>query len=500
MVKTTRSDRMNARQNNGEHESEHSHIEYTSGQTNWDRGTATDFAITTVNVPDRLDTQEVRARAAVDTAVPSVRRFHRSDFVRAAGWLFALLVAGAVLWGAARAVTPLQAAITPAGISALVSRALGVPVTVRETEVRLLPSPSLIVRDMFFQPGFRVPEITIHFNWRDALRSLQSATWVFGEARVSALRVSGDEAWAMLQSIRGAGGLPAAVSTVRFESVEFADLVLLPGRYEAVLRRGVGQREFAALQLKRLDVEGQVDLEITPPAAPGSNAKFALFGSRWAAAVGPTMNWNEATAQGEFRADLVRVDSFSAGAPFGTVNGVAVLEKGARGWRLSGNLRGPDISIEALTRFAAGAGSRDDGSRAPVPLLGTARLGLAVSGAGQTAGEALQRATAGGSASVSGAVINGLNLGLAATQGDLTGARGATRFSDLDLELVASSGGLAVRNLVGKAGSLRVYGGFSVDRSLQLRGSLRSDVSSPRGVASSDIRLGGTAIAPEFSQ
>jgi hypothetical protein len=73
-----------------------------------------------------------------------------------------------------------------------------------------------------------------------------------------------------------------------------------------------------------------------------------------------------------------------------------------------------------------------------------------------------------------------------------------TRLTDLDLVATGSADGLVVRNLAGRAGSLRVRGGFSVDRQLQLRGAIRSEVASPRGVAGVDIRLGGTVSAPTY--
>jgi hypothetical protein len=133
-----------------------------------------------------------------------------------------------------------------------------------------------------------------------------------------------------------------------------------------------------------------------------------------------------------------------------------------------------------------------------MPLRGTAKFDLTLAGAGATLAQTLAQTRAGGSVSVSSALLNGLNLGLAATQGGIAGAGGSTRFTDLDFELVASGGGLAIRNVVGRAGGLRVFGGFDVDRGLQLSGSLRPEVASPRGVTGAQIRLGGTAAAPTY--
>ena len=75
----------------GSSESEYSHIEYRSTHGRWDQDAGSDFAITSVNVPDRLDTQEVRARAD-DDSQSSVHRFHRDDVFRAVKWLVGVLV------------------------------------------------------------------------------------------------------------------------------------------------------------------------------------------------------------------------------------------------------------------------------------------------------------------------------------------------------------------------------------------------------------------------
>jgi hypothetical protein len=494
MAKATRPVRT-TRRNSRSGESQHSHFEYGSTRGQWDREAATDFAITTVNVPDRLDTQELRARSDSEAAQPSVSRFHRADVARVFKGLFLLALLAALAWGAMRMAAPLREAVSPAGVQAQMSRALGVPVTVRNTELRFWPSPRLVISDMTVQSGFSLPEVAVHFNWRDAAHGLKAATWVLGEARVAPLTLSGQQALSMLNSIRGASALPPAVSTVRFESVEFADLALMPGRYEAVVRRGVTQREFSSVSLKRLGGDGQLDVEIVPPPAAGGEAKFALFATKWAAPAGPGILWNEATARGEFRADAVRVDSYSVGAGFGNLSGAALLARQGNGWRLSGNLRSPDLSVDELIRFLAGTGG---GAPAGLPLRGTAKFDLVVAGNGVTVDEALRRATASGRMSIAGATLAGANLGLAATQGDLGGSGSFTRFTDLEFDAIVSNSGLAVRNVTGRAGSLRVSGGFSVDRSLQVSGTLVSEVASPRGTARSETFVAGTASAPSF--
>src|SRR5512137_244955 len=236
MAKTTGRSSAGPRHRKGSDESKHSHVELGTTRSRWDPNAGADFAITTVNVPDRLDAQEVRARASVDSAPPSVRRFRRIDLGPAIRWLLALAVLGAVVLGAVRLAGPLRAAISPRGVEGQIAAALNVPVSVRATDLRFLPSPRLVVTDVLAHGGLRLPEITVNFNWRDVARGLQTSTWVLGEARIAPVELTGEQALMLLQSVRRASRLSAAVSTIRFESVGFADVVLLPGRYEAVVR------------------------------------------------------------------------------------------------------------------------------------------------------------------------------------------------------------------------------------------------------------------------
>ena len=215
MAKTTGRSPAGTRRGETPGESKHSHVELGTTRSRWDPNAGTDFAITTVNVPDRLDAQEVRARASADSAPPSVRRFRRVDFGRALGWLLALAVLSAVVWGAVRVAGPLRTAISPRGVEGQISEALNVPVSVRATELRILPSPRLVVTDVLAHGGLRLPEITVNFNWRDAFRGLQTSAWVLGEARVAPADLTGDQALMLLNSVRRASRLSAAVSTIR---------------------------------------------------------------------------------------------------------------------------------------------------------------------------------------------------------------------------------------------------------------------------------------------
>ena len=391
---------------------------------------------------------------------------------------------------------PVREATSRPGLEKQIATVLGVPVSIRNSEFRFLPSPRLVISDISAQNGVRLPELTIHFNWRDAMRTLQSATWILGEARVAPVKLNGQDAFALLQSVRRASDLTAAVSVIRFESVEFPDLAVMPGRYEGVIRRGVNQSDFNSVSLKRLDAAGQLDIEITPPSAKSGNAKFAMFATKWAAPAGPAITWSEATARGEFGADFLKVDSYSVGTTFANLNGAASLSNDGKRWELVGNLRGHDLSLEALAAYLAPEAAAP--SSRPAPMRGTAKFDLKVEGNGADVAEALARASVRGPVSVASAALVGLNLGLVATHGKIDGAGGSTRFTDFDLEVAGSNGGLAIREIVGRAGSLRVLGAVNFDRNLAASGALRTEVASPRGVATSRILLSGTATALNF--
>jgi hypothetical protein len=244
---------------------------------------------------------------------------------------------------------------------------------------------------------------------------------------------------------------------------------------------------------------GQVELEIVPPAARGGDSRFSLYASQWIAAVGPADHlWSEATARGEFprrcrQGRLVQCrrtlrQPQRRGDPD---QGSARLEAGRQ-------LCAARLEHRRTDPLPAGDTSGSRGGAAQAPFRGTARFNLAVAGTGNSVAEVLQRTTVSGPVSVSSAALFGANLGLAATRGDLGGTGGVTRFTDLELEVFGASSGLSLRSITGRAGSLRVYGGVNVDRTLRLNGALRTEVVSPRGVAGVQTRVGGTVTAPTY--
>jgi hypothetical protein len=99
--------------------------------------------------------------------------------------------------------------------------------------------------------------------------------------------------------------------------------------------------------------------------------------------------------------------------------------------------------------------------------------------------------------------LNGINLGLAATQGGAAGAGsggGLTRFTDLEASVVADRAGVQVRDIRGRAGAMSTRGDISVTPALALSGALRVDLGATRVQAPITVRVRGSALAPQFGR
>jgi hypothetical protein len=503
MAKTARREpsmttRSRAKETEAFSDSQHSHIEYGSTRVNWDRGNSTDFAITTVNVPDRLDAQELRARADADYAQPRVSRLHPSDFIRWGLRLLWLGILAVLAWGAIRIAEPIKEALSPSGLSERLTVALGTPTTVRGAQMTWWPSPRLTVEGIDVVGRFSLPMATIYFNWRDAYAALRDAEWVLGEIRIAPLELNGTQAMALLQAVPSGDRLPRGLSTIRFESVSFAGVPFLPVAYEAVVRRGIN-KAFNLVTLKPATGDANLEIEISAPQAVDQLASFKLYARGWQAPVGPRVAWSEAVAQGKFSAATLLLDSYSVGAPFGNMNGTGVLVADGNGWSLKGNLKGADVRVGSLIGFVGGKQTGEASKFSPF-FEGTAKFDLAITGSGPTVAKALDSASVSGTVSVPASVLEGINLGLVATQHDVGGAGGSTRLAELEAQVFASSAGVAIRNIAGRAGNLKVGGGLNVTKDLSVNGSLSAAMATARGGASAVARLSGTVVEPRFSR
>src|SRR5215470_7605558 len=179
---------------------------------------STDFVITTVNVPDRLDIQEVRAREDEDD--DRTERF-RIDWYAIRTWvvrlvLLGLLAVGALFgWDAAQ---PFREELSARRIAERLSQATGQPVKVASAEFKFTPTPRFLISDVEVGSVWRSSSIALHFNWEDAWRALRGGGWVWGEASVGPMVIEGAQGEFLLRTLpRLNSALPTSISTIRFE-------------------------------------------------------------------------------------------------------------------------------------------------------------------------------------------------------------------------------------------------------------------------------------------
>lgn len=456
----------------------------------------TDFAITSVNVPDRLDAQEVRARAESEADSPRSRRTSVRSVTR---WLLGVVAAVAVGiagLGAARALLPLLSASSAEGIASRLSQAMGRRVTVADAGVRLAPTPRLVIEGIDVADRFRIDSVSLRFSWGSLAKFVQNAGWDWGEASVGPLELTPDQAFALLQAGPMLSSVvPAAISTIRFESVRFRDAGILPARYEISARRANGE-PFREFTLQELESTGRSEIGIRVSDSNTASFRFRAVG--WRAPFGPAVEWGEASADGAFAPERLRVDNFSVSGFLGVVTGSLVAVR-AGDWTVRGALQASNIDLSAIEREAQKRAKLAPGGASAPALQGVMESSAVLSGRGTTLVEALDRMSATGRAQVRLAALNGINLGASAIRespGSASG--GATRFNDIEATFTVSRGTVRVHDVNASAGALRVRGALGIDPNFNLGGVLRAEVSSPGQRTPSDVRVSGTLFDPVF--
>jgi hypothetical protein len=456
---------------------------------------STDFVITTVDVPDRLDIQEVRAREDEDD--DRTERF-RVDWYAIRTWIVRLLMVGLVIgaglfaWESAQ---PLRSELSPGRIAERLSQATGQPVRVGGTAFQYAPTPRFVISDLEVGKVWRTSALTLHFNWQDAWRALRGGGWIWGEASISPTKIENDQAEFLMRVLpRLSTALPASISTIRFESIEFPGLRGLPGPFEGLVRRNAAGT-FGAITLRNQD--GNVVVSATPPdESDGIGVQFDA--TNWRATVGPPIVWNEVHASIRARAGLIEVPEFLLVGFFGSVKGSAYAASDVR-WVVTGYATGTNLDIEAVLRNVTGGKASDDAGRRQVLLSGTAGFDVLLAGYGPGMHEAIDSTVASGPVRVRWATLHGINLGYAASRpGSQSG--GATRFTDLTGWLSAGPAGTSFQDLDGRAGALATRGEVAVGTDQRLSGSLQVDLGGTRVQAPLNLQLRGTLQAPEFGR
>jgi hypothetical protein len=459
----------------------------------WDATEATRFAITTVNVPDRLDLQEERDRAEMEEYAEERRRINLRAWMKRLLVIAVVAVFGAVLYGMLK---PLRDDTSAARIGERLGSAFKRPVKVADTEFQFTPTPRLVVRGVEVGGQFKADEVSLLINWKDLWAALRGGQWVWGEATVAPMAMTAAQALAAVRIIPvGASELPSKISTVRFESLRISDSRLFPGRYEAVLRR-TEDGKFGPLALKQLDSDnGPMQMLFRPGAEP-ETVDFALEAERWAAPAGPRVRWNEVRVNGRIGGHVLEISNFTLAGFFGVTTGT-VFAATDQEWVVTGFATASNIDVEAVLQALRpqGQGAQD---APPTSLQGTAGLNLTIVGRGASLDDAVGQSAISGPFQVRWATLNGINLGLAATQGAT--ASGITRFTEFDGTLAASASGVRFEDVGGRAGAMAARADFTVGPDHALAGGVRVELGGQSVQAPISLRIRGTALEPRFSK
>jgi hypothetical protein len=370
------------------------------------------------------------------------------------------------------------------------------PVTVADTAFQVTPTPRLVLRGVDVAGQFAADEVSLLINWKDLMSALRGGQWVWGEATIAPKTMTAAQALAAVKVIpAGARELPSKISTVRFESIRISDSRLFPGQYEGVLRR-TEDGKFGPMTLRQLDADGAaMQMQFRPAAEPDA-VEFTLAAERWAVPVGPRVRWNEVRANGRIAGNVLEVSNFSLAGFFGVTTGTVFAATDME-WVITGFATATNIDVEAVLQTLRPKGQATQDAPAS-PLQGTATLNLTIVGRGPTLDEALGQSAVAGPFVMRWATLNGINLGLAATQGAT--ASGTTRFTEFEGALVASASGVRFEDVGGRAGALAARADFTVANDQSLTGGVRVELGGQSVQAPINLRIRGTALDPRFGK
>lgn len=454
---------------------------------------STDFVITTVNVPDRLDVQEVRAREDEDDD-RSGRFF--IDWYAIRTWVVRLAVlaliaaAGLFAWEAS---APMREEMSGSRIAQRLTQATGQTVKVGDTGFRFTPTPRFVISNIEVGNVWKSPSASIHFNWDDAWRAVRGGGWIWGELTVAPSSLELGQAEFLVRTLpRLTAALPQSISTLRFESIELKGVRRFPGSYEGLARRNADGK-FSAVTLRSADGNSTLGASVSPD---GESISLQFDSTNWAATVGPAVTWNEVHATVRVRDGLVEVPEFLLAGFAGSVKGSAYAA-GDTQWVVTGTAAATNVDIELLLQQVAAAGAATP-VKASVPLAGTASIDLLLAGRGPTLDAAIDATVASGPVRVRWAALQGINLGYVASRpGSQNG--GLTRFTDLSAWVSGGPAGIAFQDISGRAGALAANGEVAVAADRRLSGSLKVDLGGARQ-APLNVQIRGSLLKPEFGR
>jgi hypothetical protein len=466
---------------------------------------ATDFAITTVNVPDRLDLRDMDDRNQVEEI--RQRALDRSAFRIWAPRLLAIALFVVLAFCVFELIDLTRTTLSADSLSERLTRQLGVPVKVGDSRFALLPSPHLQLSQTVVDGDLAFDSLAIAPTEHLFSQLLQGhwSNWL--EVRGGDTRMGLEQGRQLVNLLPRLGrALPQAVGSMRIAALTIADPSWLAGPWEVRLVREGRRGDFSSLTASATRVKGQgrLDVQLFPGGDPAVVA-FQAQGQAWQLPIGPSLPIEELVASGSMSAGGFQISQYSLGGTYGAVRGSLSLlfEAGnpARPWSVHGTALSEALDVEALLRHLEPP--PPDTTPQPAILQGTAVFSGLIEGRGATASEALAGATLAAPVHMRGPVLNGVNLGYVATHpggNPSNGSSAITRLTSLEADVVVTGGRTQLRQIRAHSGALASSGEIGIDEAHRLSGSLRVDLGAARVLAPIHMDVRGTLQHPEFGR
>lgn len=464
---------------------------------------ATDFAITTVNVPDRLDLRDIDDRKQLEEDTRQ-RSFDISGFRTWAPRLFLVGLATLVAFIFFEAIVALRTAFSAPQLSQRLTVSLGVPVQVGASDIRFTPNPRLVLGKVALDQKVVLDEVSFDLEASHIGQALQGRGWTLGEARVGPTTLSLEQCQTLFKLLsRLDSAMPRSLATLRFERLTIADEPWLTGSWDVSLVRGATGGFVSVLAMQQSE-RGSVQVQVSPTSDPDAET-FQVEGRNWAMPFGPGFPVEEVIATGQVSPGLIDVGNFQLGGPFGAIRGRLTARFDSR-WNIDGGAESEGLDIAALIRLVAprkGDASGDDSEPGAGPLLqGMASFKGHFQGYGTSLEDAGRRAVFEAPVRVRWAVLNGIDLGYVATEGSVNGGfgGGSTRFASLDAYVVAGESQVNFRQIVAHAGALSAFGSVDLSQDHALSGVLHVDLGKTRVLAPIRVAVRGTLRQAQFGR
>jgi len=461
---------------------------------------ATHFAITTVNVPDRLDLRDMDDRKQGE----EYSRHRGFDSAAFRAWGPRLLL-GSVLAIIAfvvfEGIDTWRTALSAPQLSTRLTNALGVPVTVGSSQFAISPSPQLVLSQVSIDKKLTLDRVSIGVSTKQFGQAFQGHGWNWGEAVVTTSPLTLDQGRVLLNLIpKFDAAIPKSLSSVHFEHLRVSDQPLLDGDWDVTVNRRSSDNIATAVATQHRN-KGSLSVELSPT-TDSEVVAFQVDGSNWLLPFGPRFPLEEVVASGQASSTRIEISQFSLGGAFGAAKG-QITGQWDRIWLLNGSLQAEGIDLDALIRLVAGAPEKDKGEPdAPTVIQGTASFVGVIEGHGQTLAEAIGAAFLEAPVHVRTPVLTGINLGYAATRPTEAGVTsgGSTRFVSLDTIIQTMPDKVLFRDIRAHSGALAAYGQVELMPDHSLTGLLHVDLGQTRVLAPIRVAVRGTVLRPEFGR